>query len=96
MPMTMTMSMPMPMPNSNAVYPSGFGLHDFKPSLNFPLDGLGGGYGNMQGVEEGGGRMLFPFEDLKPVPGTTTDFEQNKGQGDTTGYWNGMLGGGSW
>ncbi|XXG67181.1 hypothetical protein AAC387_Pa06g0585 [Persea americana] len=90
------MQMPMPMSNSStAVYPSGFGLQDFKPTLNFPLEGLGGAYGNIQGVQEGGGRLLFPFEDLKPVP--TTDFEQNKGQGDTAAYnWNGMLGGGSW
>ncbi|XP_058104855.1 dof zinc finger protein DOF4.6 [Magnolia sinica] len=92
--------MQMPMQNPDAVYPSGFGgLHDFKPSLNFPLDGLvgggsGSGYGNIQGVAEGSGRLLFPFEDLKPVP--NTDFEQNRGQGDSSGYWNGMLGGGSW
>ncbi|XP_058085936.1 dof zinc finger protein DOF4.6-like [Magnolia sinica] len=91
--------MPMPTPDPNMVYPPGFGFHDLRPTtLSFPLDGLGGhgggGYGSMQGVQEGGGRMLFPFEDLKPVP--NTDFEQNRGQGDSSGYWSGMLGGGSW
>ena len=44
-----------------------------------------------------GARLLFPIEDLKQVP-NTSEFEQNRGQGDsnTHGYWNGMLGGGSW
>ncbi|XP_077248523.1 dof zinc finger protein 1-like isoform X2 [Tasmannia lanceolata] len=86
--------MPMPIPGPNSVYPSGFGLHEFRPSLNFPLEGLGGAYGNVQGVQEGGGRLLFPFEDLKQV--SNTDFEQNRGQGEPSGYWNRMLGGGSW
>ncbi|KAL6005639.1 hypothetical protein ACLOJK_006209 [Asimina triloba] len=82
----------MPMQSQDSmVYPSGFGgLHDFKPSLNFPLDGMvggggGGGYGNSH---DNGGRILFPFEDLKPV--TNADFEQNRGHGDSSGYWSGM------
>ncbi|XP_043709857.1 dof zinc finger protein DOF4.6-like [Telopea speciosissima] len=94
--------MQMPISDSNTVYPSGYGqLQDFKPTLNFSLDGLGvaggGGYGNLQGVhQESSGRHLFPFEDLRQVS-STTEFEQNRGQGgDSTGYWNGMLGGGSW
>ncbi|XP_042480242.1 dof zinc finger protein DOF4.6-like isoform X2 [Macadamia integrifolia] len=92
--------MQMPISESNTVYPSGFGqLQDFKPTLNFSLDGLGvsgGGYGNLHGVhQESSGRHLFPFEDLRQVS-NTTEFEHNRGQGDSTGYWNGMLGGGSW
>ncbi|XP_077246412.1 dof zinc finger protein 1-like [Tasmannia lanceolata] len=86
--------MPMPIPDPNLGYPSGFGLNEFRPSLNFPMEGLGGVYGNIQGVQEAGARPLFPFEDLKPV--SNTDFEQNRAQGDSSGYWNGMLGGGSW
>ncbi|KDP25242.1 hypothetical protein JCGZ_20398 [Jatropha curcas] len=92
--------MPMPVQDpSSSVYTSGFPLHDFKPSLNFSLDGLGSGYGSLQGVQEtAGGRLLFPFEDLKQVS-TTTEIEQNnREQGDSTGYWTGTLGGGggSW
>ncbi|XP_010267516.1 PREDICTED: dof zinc finger protein DOF4.6-like isoform X1 [Nelumbo nucifera] len=89
--------MPIPILDSNSFYPTGFALQDFKPSLGFSLDGLGvgGGYGNLQGVEESSGRLLFPFEDLKQVS-NTNDIEQNRGQGDSTGYWNGTLGGGSW
>ncbi|XP_077243111.1 dof zinc finger protein DOF4.6-like [Tasmannia lanceolata] len=87
--------MPMPIPDPNSEYPSEFGLQEFKPSLNFPLEGLGGAYGNVQGAQQGGGRLLFPpIEDLKQF--SNTNFEQNRGQGDSSGYWNGMLGGGSW
>ncbi|OAY56300.1 dof zinc finger protein DOF4.6 isoform X2 [Manihot esculenta] len=89
--------MPMPVQDPNSVYTSGFSLQDFKPTLNFSLDGLGSGYGNLQGVQEAGGRLLFPFEDLKQVS-STSDIEQNREPGDSAGYWTGMLGGGggSW
>ncbi|KAI5329253.1 PREDICTED: dof zinc finger [Prunus dulcis] len=96
--------MPMPVPdpnnnhNNNTVYSttSGFPMQDFKPTLNFSLDGLGSGYGSLQGVQESSGRLLFPFEDLKQVSSTGGGIEQNKEHGDSTGYWTGMLGGGSW
>ncbi|XVF12910.1 hypothetical protein REPUB_Repub08aG0160700 [Reevesia pubescens] len=87
--------LPMPVPDPNTVYTSGFPMQDFKPTLNFSLDGLGSGYGSLQGVQETTGRLLFPFEDLKQVS-NTTDTEQNKEQSDSAGYWTGMLGGGSW
>ncbi|KAJ9148123.1 hypothetical protein P3X46_030212 [Hevea brasiliensis] len=89
--------MPMPVQDPNSVYTSGFSLQDFKPTLNFSLDGLGSGYGSVQGVQETGGRLLFPFEDLKQVS-SATDIEPNREQGDSAGYWTGMLGGGggSW
>ncbi|OVA14742.1 zinc finger protein [Macleaya cordata] len=90
--------MPMPVPDSNTVYSSaGFALQDFKPTINFGVDGLGGGYGSIQGVhQESSGRPLFPFEDLRQVS-NTSEFDQNRGhQGDSNGYWSGMLGGGSW
>jgi hypothetical protein len=88
--------MPMPVHHDpNSVYSSGFPLQDFKPTLNFSLDGLGSGYGSFPGVQESSGRLLFPFEDLKQVS-STSGIEQNKEQGDSTGYWTGMLGGGSW
>lgn len=98
--------MPMPITTDpTVVYSSsgGFQLPEFKPSLNFSLDGLGssGGYGSLHGVQEtSGGRPLFPFEDLKQVSGTTsTDVDQqNRDQhADSSGYWTGVLGGGgSW
>ncbi|GMJ06283.1 hypothetical protein like AT4G24060 [Hibiscus trionum] len=84
---------PMPVPDPNTVYTSGFPMQDFKPTLNFSLDGLGSGYG---GLQETTGRLLFPFEDLKQVSSSATDIEQHKEQGDPAGYWTGMLGGGSW
>eukprot|EP00268_Persea_americana_P059374 TRINITY_DN7276_c0_g1_i2.p1 TRINITY_DN7276_c0_g1~~TRINITY_DN7276_c0_g1_i2.p1 ORF type:complete len:268 (-),score=56.56 TRINITY_DN7276_c0_g1_i2:462-1265(-) len=88
--------MPMPMLDPNITYPSGFGLNELRPTFNFPLDGVIGGYGNIQGLNEGSGNLMFPLEDVKPVP--STDFEQHRGQGDDAsgGYWNGMLGGGPW
>lgn len=89
--------MHMSVPDPNTVYTSGFPLQDFKPpTLNFSLDGLGSGFGSFQGIQETSGRLLFPFEDLKQVS-NTSGIEQNKEQlGDSTGYWTGMLGEGSW
>ncbi|XP_015896021.3 dof zinc finger protein DOF4.6 [Ziziphus jujuba] len=92
------MPMSVPADPNTAVYASGFpNLQEFKPTLNFSLDGLGGAaYGSLQGVQESNGRLLFPFEDLKQVS-TTPGIEPSKDQGaETTGYWTGMLGGGSW
>ncbi|XP_028081333.1 dof zinc finger protein 1-like isoform X1 [Camellia sinensis] len=87
---------------NNTIYPSGFPVQEFKPSLNFSLDGFENGYGSLQGVQETGSsaRLFFPFEDLKQTS-NTAEFEQNRGgQGGggegTSGYWTGMLGGGSW
>jgi hypothetical protein len=88
--------MPMPVSDSSSIYSSGFPMQEFKPTLNFSLEGFEGGYGSsLQGVQESGARLLFPIDDLKQVP-STSEFEQNRGQGDSAGYWNGMLGGGSW
>ncbi|KAG8374554.1 hypothetical protein BUALT_Bualt10G0007500 [Buddleja alternifolia] len=88
------------MPN----YTSGF--PNLVPSLNFSLDGLGSNYGSFQGVQESSGKLLFPFQDLKQGSNdnindntnnnNANDAEQNRDQhGDSTGYWNGVIGGGS-
>ncbi|CAL2242090.1 unnamed protein product [Prunus armeniaca] len=85
--------------HSNTLYASspGFSLQEFKPNLGFCVDGLGNRYGDH---EINGGRLLFPFGDLKQISSSTAhhelDHHQNKGQGNPTGYWNGLLGGGSW
>ncbi|XP_057773663.1 dof zinc finger protein 1-like [Salvia miltiorrhiza] len=79
----------------------GFPMAEFKPSsLNFSLDGLrtGGGasYGNFQGVPETNGKLLFPFEDLKQQV-SSNNADQNRDDNDNSnGYWNGVIGGGSW
>lgn len=91
---------PITVPDSNTtMFPTGFPMQEFKPSLSFALDGFESGYGGLHGVQETSARLLFPTEELKQVSNTTTttdQFEQNRGQGDSGGYWNGMLGGGSW
>ncbi|XP_044501576.1 dof zinc finger protein DOF2.5-like isoform X2 [Mangifera indica] len=91
---------PTPMPaDSNTLFPSGFALQDIKPTtLSFSIDhGLGNRYGSVHGVQENNGGMLsfFPFGELKQLS-STTEGDQNKGQGGSNGYWNGMLGGGQW
>ncbi|XP_057426787.1 dof zinc finger protein DOF2.5-like isoform X2 [Lotus japonicus] len=97
----------MPVPVSadpNTVYTTcGFPMHDFKPTLNFTLDGNGSDYASFQGhvQDTSTGRVLFPFEDLKQVSSTTARMDHNNDkevqQGDSAGYWSGMLGGGgSW
>lgn len=86
---------PMPIDDPNAVYSSGFhNLPEFKSSLSFNLDGIGG-YGSQESTS---GKLLFPFEDLKVQPSSTTNEVEhsNRENGDSSGYWNGMLGGGSW
>lgn len=90
---------PTPMPDSNTLFSSGFLSQEMKPgNLNFSLDGIG----TMSGVQESGGgnsgRLFFPFGEMKTMP-NSTEIDQNRGQGGSaapTGFWNGMLGGGSW
>ncbi|MQL72492.1 hypothetical protein Taro_004815 [Colocasia esculenta] len=96
------MPMVMAMPEAGAVYPPGFGLQDFRSNtLSFPVDGIGGGgaYTDVQGVQEGGGRVFFPFEDLRQVSTPDTDIDQARAHGsDPSVFWNGVMGGGggSW
>ncbi|KAL5859500.1 hypothetical protein ACOSQ4_000796 [Xanthoceras sorbifolium] len=88
---------PMP-PDTNTLFPSGFPLQDIKPTLSFSIDGLGNRFGSVNGVVQENnntGRLFFPFGEMKPLS-NSTEVDQNKGQGSSTGYWNGMLGGGSW
>ncbi|KAJ4951826.1 hypothetical protein NE237_028658 [Protea cynaroides] len=86
--------------NSSSSSSSSKKMPDLNPSTSSsqnPKIHEGGGYGShLHGVhQESSGRHLFPFEDLRQVS-SNTEFEQNRGQGDSTGYWSGMLGGGSW
>jgi len=105
--MPMTLSESSAMYNS-----SGFALQDFKLGVNFGLEGFENGYGGLQGINNqegsGGARMLFPVVDdqmnkqqqqqqQQQVPNSGEfEHQQNRTQGDSTGYWHGMLGGGSW
>ncbi|CAL9157234.1 unnamed protein product [Musa hybrid cultivar] len=84
-------------------YPSGFGLQQLRPpTLTFPLDGIAG-YRSLPGIQaNANGKLLFPFEDLRPVVpsiNVSDQFHQNKEQGsDPPGFWHGIIGGGggSW
>jgi len=88
-------------PETGAVYGAGFGLHDFSsPAAGF----IGNGNGNFM-QEGGGGRLLFPFGELKQVnvkAGNENDDEQNREQGGDHPpfFWSGANlgggGGGSW
>nr|AFK36668.1 unknown [Lotus japonicus] len=83
------------MPNTNSLYPSGFPMQEVKPSLGFSVDGIGNRSYEHQVQESGGGRLLFPFGDhVKQL--SAEQVEQNKEQGNSTGYWTGMMGEGSW
>ncbi|XP_009393920.1 dof zinc finger protein 1-like isoform X4 [Musa acuminata AAA Group] len=96
--------MPLPMTE----YPTGLGLHGFRPpTLSFPLDGIsggggggigGGGYGDLPGIQESvTGKLLFPLEVLKPAIPSNNVADQFEVQGDDPPrYWNGVIGGGSW
>lgn len=99
------------MPNNssyggNLNFPSGL-IHmqeETKPShhhLGFSVDGLGNrSYGSVQeNNDHGGGRILLPFGGVKQIPGGG-DHEvveqNNKEQGNSSGFWTGMIGEGSW
>ncbi|XP_076900588.1 dof zinc finger protein 1-like [Bidens hawaiensis] len=101
--------MPVSIPDPNSVYtPPGqlmIPMPEFKiPSLSFSLDGIGtggGGAGGDYGNNIHGGRLLFPFEEVKTSTSTTHDDDPHGGQSkdqncDTNGFWNGVMGGGSW
>ncbi|XP_019437349.1 PREDICTED: dof zinc finger protein DOF4.6-like isoform X2 [Lupinus angustifolius] len=97
-----TSFMPMSLSDSSTMYNStGFPpLQEFfKPGLNFSLEGFENGYHGIHHQDgANGARILFPPpENLKQqVPSSAEFHEQNRNQGDSSGYWNGMLGGGSW
>ncbi|KAI4363685.1 hypothetical protein MLD38_019873 [Melastoma candidum] len=102
---------PLPILETSTSYSAGFPLMEFRPSLGFPnSDGFENSYGSLQGLQESsstGAKLFFPVEDLKQVPGPSPSsstnhhhhhhqFDHNRPQGDPSGYWNGVLGGGSW
>lgn len=83
---------------------SGFFFQDLRPAaVSFSVDGLGNSryvVDSSRGIQENGGRQLmFPFGTMKPAPApSSSEVDQNnKGQiSNSNGFWNGMLGGGSW
>ncbi|KAK7275394.1 hypothetical protein RIF29_16510 [Crotalaria pallida] len=94
------------MPNTNALYPpSGFPMQEVKPNLGFSIDGVGNGrsyhHDQVQENNNNGGRLLFPFGDIKQLShaGSAEVEHNNKEHGNsssTAGYWSGMIGEGSW
>ncbi|KAL2336229.1 hypothetical protein Fmac_010675 [Flemingia macrophylla] len=84
--------------NNNALYPSGFPMQEVKPTLSFApsVDGMGNRSYDHQVQERGGGRVLFPFGDVKQLSASDAEVEHNKEQGSSTGYWSGMIGEGTW
>ena len=59
-----------------------FCFQELKPTLGF-------------GNQENGGRVMLSFGQLYNQL-SSSEGDQNKGQGNSSGYWNGMFGGGSW
>ncbi|RWW25878.1 hypothetical protein GW17_00009765 [Ensete ventricosum] len=92
--------MPMPMPLSD--YSTGFGLKEFRPpTIGFPYGisgGSSGGYESLRRVQESDdGKLLLPFEDLRPVVHPNNVADRGPTAGDPPRFWNGIIGGGgSW
>ncbi|WVY93196.1 hypothetical protein V8G54_032284 [Vigna mungo] len=82
------------MPSSDSLYTPIYPMQEIKPNLSFSVDGFGN---RSHGVQEngGGGRLLFPFGDIKHLS-AGVEVEHNKEQGNNpTGYWTGIIGEGS-
>ncbi|XP_054779980.1 dof zinc finger protein DOF2.5 [Prosopis cineraria] len=91
--------MPNSSPYSNINYPSGLipMQEEAKPSqLGFSVDGLGNRSYGVQENDHDGGRLLLPFGGVKQIPGGDEVEQNNKGQGNSSGFWTGMIGEGSW
>ena len=93
--------------NNNALYPSGFPMQEVKPSLSFSsVDGMGNRSYDHHQVQERGGRVLFPFGDVNKqlsaaagsaeVEHSKEQQQQQPQQGNSSGYWTGMIGEGTW
>ncbi|XP_078447861.1 dof zinc finger protein 1-like [Wolffia australiana] len=79
-----------------AVYSSGLGLQDFRSNpVGFTADGMAGegGYCNLQ---DGGGRVFFPYEDLRRhIASGDAEVDQSRGHGgELPVLWNGVNGSG--
>ena len=68
----------MPVTDTIMIYPSGFPFQEFKPTINFSMDGFENEFGGISRVQETSSRLFFPFEDLKQVSNTAYELEQNK------------------
>ncbi|KAJ0758745.1 putative transcription factor C2C2-Dof family [Helianthus annuus] len=81
---------------SNAMFnETRFNLQDFKPSMGFPFQGNGIKYGGgFQGNQEDNEGIMFPFGVLNQQH-SSRENGQSMGNGNSNGYWNGTLGGGS-
>ncbi|WOL10040.1 dof zinc finger protein DOF4.6 isoform X2 [Canna indica] len=92
-----------PMPAPLPEYPTGFGLQEYRapPPVHFPMEAIAGGESSAEyGAalqESTGGRLLFPFEDVKPAvlhASTAAEFDNSRSQsGHPPAFWNGMMGG---
>ncbi|GMI69563.1 dof affecting germination 1 [Hibiscus trionum] len=91
---------PAPTQDSATLYSTGFSMQDYKPTLSFPIDGAGNRAAMLHhgGQENNGGRVFFPFGEMKPISSSNEVDDLNKEQSNSAGYWsnNGVLGGGSW
>ncbi|KVI04599.1 dof zinc finger protein DOF4.6-like isoform X1 [Cynara cardunculus var. scolymus] len=105
LPNTMIMNSPAGLNFSLDGFENGGGYHHHHHQHHH-LQG-GGGVTNHQGTmstitttagTSENARILFPFEDLKPISTTNSELlEATRGQGESSsGYWGGGLGGGSW
>ncbi|XP_039062626.1 dof zinc finger protein DOF3.7-like isoform X2 [Hibiscus syriacus] len=89
---------PAPTQDSAALYSTEFPMQDYKPILSFPIDGARASGVLHGGQENNGGRVFFPFGEMKPISSSNEVDDQNKEQSNSAGYWNnnGVLRGGSW
>ncbi|KAI3800594.1 hypothetical protein L1987_28686 [Smallanthus sonchifolius] len=71
-----------------------FNMQEFKPTMGFPFQGNGIKYGNFEGNQEDNERIMFPFGVLNQQH-SSRENGQSMGNGNSSGFWNGNMGGGS-
>ncbi|XP_039048268.1 dof zinc finger protein DOF3.7-like [Hibiscus syriacus] len=66
----------------------GFYMQDYNPTLGFSINRLENQAACTHGIQENGGKVLFPFGEMESSSSSTDGVDdQNKEQGNSAGYW---------
>lgn len=92
---------PTALDQNNPIFGSNFPFQECKPpGISFPIEGVGGSRyesSNAPHQDSVNGSLMFTLGATRRNSNVNDEGEhQDKGQENSNGFWNGMLGGGSW